>query len=48
MVSEPIEVCLRLLAERAPISAPDGRWNRLLYPVREVENFLRAKAGSWW
>jgi hypothetical protein len=35
-----------LLAERAPISAPDNRWDRLLYGVRGVEDFLRANRGS--
>lgn len=47
MVSQPIEVCLGVLAERAPISAPDGRRDRLMDPVSEVENVLLAKAGSW-
>jgi hypothetical protein len=32
-----------LLAERAPVSAPDPRWDRLLYGVRSVETFLRAR-----
>jgi len=47
VVSQPIAVCLGVLAERAPISAPDGRRDRLMDPVSEVETFLRAKAGSW-
>jgi len=34
-------ICRWLLAERAPISAPDGRWDRLLYGIRGVEQFLR-------
>jgi len=33
-----------LLAERTPISAPDRRWDRLLYGVYSVEQYL--KAGS--
>jgi hypothetical protein len=33
-----------LLAERAPISAPDPRWDRMLYGIRSVEEFLRATA----
>jgi hypothetical protein len=33
-----------LLAERAPLSAPDPRWDRLLYPLRDVETYLRARA----
>jgi hypothetical protein len=30
-----------LLAERSPLSAPDARWDRLLYGVHDVETFLR-------
>lgn len=33
-----------LLAETAPISLPDLRWDRLLYPIRDCEQFLRARA----
>ena len=35
-----------VMAEKAPISAPDARWDRLLYPVHKVEDYLRAQAGS--
>lgn len=31
-----------VLAERAPISAPDARWDRLLYGIHSVEEYLRA------
>jgi hypothetical protein len=34
-----------LLAERAPISAPDARWDRLLYGIHNVEEYLRATLG---
>ncbi len=47
-VAEATEVSRWLLAERAPLSAPDGRWDRLIYPIRQVETFLRAQAGGWW
>jgi hypothetical protein len=30
-----------LLSERAPLSAPDRRWDRLLYGVHSVEQYLR-------
>jgi hypothetical protein len=33
-----------ILAERAPISAPDRRWDRLLYGIYSVEQYLKAKA----
>jgi hypothetical protein len=32
-----------LLAERAPVSAPDPRWDRLLYGMHGVEAYLRAR-----
>lgn len=36
----------RLLAERAPISAPDPRWDRLLYGIFAVEQYLRARPAA--
>ncbi|HKW39794.1 MAG TPA: hypothetical protein VJN39_00970 [Gemmatimonadales bacterium] len=33
-----------LLRERAPLATPDRRWDRLLYPVHDVETYLRARA----
>ena len=33
-----------LLAERAPLALPDGRWDRLLYALNDCEQFLRARA----
>ena len=32
-----------LLAERAPVSTPDARWDRLLYGIHDVERFLRSE-----
>lgn len=32
-----------LLHERAPISTPDARWDRLLYGIHDVERYLKAK-----
>jgi hypothetical protein len=34
----------RILAERSPVSAPDRRWDRLLYGVYSVEQYLKARA----
>jgi hypothetical protein len=31
-----------ILAERAPLSLPDGRWDRMMYGVRDCEEYLRA------
>jgi len=33
-----------LLAERAPIATPATRWDRLLYPLHHVEEYLKARA----
>jgi hypothetical protein len=33
-----------LLAETTPLSLPDARWDRLLYPIHDCEEFLRARA----
>jgi hypothetical protein len=36
------EVSRWVLAERAPLALPDARWDRMAYPVRDCEEFLRA------
>lgn len=36
-----------IFGERAPIAGPDARWDRLIYPMHEVETYLRAHA-EWW
>ncbi|HET9985999.1 MAG TPA: hypothetical protein VFQ38_20535 [Longimicrobiales bacterium] len=33
-----------LLAETAPIALPDPRWDRMLYPIRDCEQYLRSRA----
>jgi len=35
-----------ILAERAPVSAPDRRWDRLLYGVYSVEQYLKASRST--
>jgi hypothetical protein len=35
-----------LLAERAPLSTPDPRWDRLLYGIHSVEQYLHAREGA--
>jgi hypothetical protein len=47
VVEEADRVSRWLLAERAPIAGRDSRWDRLLYPLHEVETVLRAQAGGW-
>ena len=43
-LAAPIAAWVR--AERAPIATPDRRWDRLLYPIHDVETALRARAPS--
>jgi hypothetical protein len=33
-----------LLSERTPLAAPDARFDRLLYPIHDVETYLRSRA----
>ena len=47
VVRQASDVSAQLMAERAPISSGDARWDRVLYPIHEVEVFLRARAGGW-
>ncbi|MFQ6045288.1 MAG: hypothetical protein ACE5PT_02880 [Gemmatimonadales bacterium] len=42
-VEEATQVSRWILAERAPLTAPDGRWDRLVYPIQQVETYLRAQ-----
>jgi hypothetical protein len=37
------EISRWILAERAPVSAPDQRWDRLLYGIYSVERYLKAR-----
>ncbi len=37
------EISRWLLHERAPISTPDMRWDRLLYGIHDVERYLKAR-----
>lgn len=47
VVEDADRVSRWLLADRAPIAGRDSRWDRLLYPLHEVETVLRAQAGGW-
>jgi hypothetical protein len=31
-----------ILAESTPLAMPDGRWDKLVYGIRDCEEFLRA------
>jgi hypothetical protein len=36
------EVSRWVLAETAPLALPDARWDKMVYAVRDCEEFLRA------
>jgi hypothetical protein len=38
------EISRWVLAEAAPLSLPDARWDRMAYGIRDCEQFLRAIA----
>ena len=40
------EVSSWLLAERSPLSLPDVRFDRMVYPIRRVEMFLKSRQPS--
>lgn len=40
------EIAGWLLAERAPLSLPDARYDRMIYPIRLVEKHLKARQPS--
>lgn len=42
-VEDADELSRWLLAETAPLALPDPRWDVLLYPIRDCEQFLRAR-----
>lgn len=42
-VAQVDKVSRWLLHERAPISTPDARWDRLLYGIHDVERYLKAR-----
>ncbi|UCD24061.1 MAG: hypothetical protein JSW51_13700 [Gemmatimonadota bacterium] len=46
-VVQASEISAWMLSERSPLSAPDSRWDRLIYPMRQVESYLRAQVGEW-
>ncbi len=40
------EISRWLLAERSPLSMPDSRWDKMIYPIRDCEQYLKSIAPS--
>jgi hypothetical protein len=45
LTSRSTEVSQWIMAERAPLAMPDARWDRMVYGIRDCEEYLRATAG---
>ena len=45
LVDRANEVSRWILSERAPLALPDARWDRMVYGIRDCEEYLRATAG---
>jgi len=43
-VARASEISAWLWAERAPLATPATRWDRLLYPLHQVAEYLKALA----
>lgn len=46
MIDKADEISAWLMAERHPLATPDPRWDKLLYPIRDCEEYLRSIAPS--
>ena len=44
LTSRADEVSHWIIAERAPLAMPDARWDRMVYGIRDCEEYLRATA----
>lgn len=42
ITSRADEISTWILGESAPLSLPDGRWDKMMYGIRDCEEFLRA------
>lgn len=40
------EISRWILTERRPLSLPDSRWDKMIYPIRDCEQFLRSQEPS--
>lgn len=40
------EISRWLMRERSPLSLPDSRWDRMIYPIRDCEQYLRSISPS--
>lgn len=44
--SQVDEISRWILTERRPLSFPDSRWDKMIYPIRDCEQFLRSQEPS--
>jgi hypothetical protein len=46
VIAEADRISTWLLSERSPLAAPDPRWDKIFYPIRDCEEYLRSIAPS--
>ena len=47
LISRVDEISSWILLETKPVGFPASRWDRMIYPIKYCENYLKAKAPSW-
>jgi hypothetical protein len=45
-IADVDEISRWILTERRPLSLPDSRWDKMIYPIRDCEMFLRSQEPS--
>ena len=41
------EISSWILLETKPVALPESRWDRMIYPIKYCEDYLKSKAPSW-
>lgn len=47
LISKVDEISSWILLETKPVGFPASRWDRMIYPIKYCEDYLKAKAPSW-
>ncbi len=47
LLSKVDEISSWILLEANPIAFPESRWDRMIYPIKYCEDYLKCKAPSW-
>ena len=47
LISKVDEISSWILLETKPVGFPASRWDRMIYPIKYCEDYLKSKAPSW-